>query len=488
MSPSPKAGKGIKRLQTGITGLDEVFGGGVPEGRALLLAGGAGTGKTVFLNSFLYHGITVFGQNGVFVTFEERPADICENVRSFGWDYGRLVRAGKLAFVDVGPDAESLGDVESGAYDLTPLIARVKDAVRRTGARRVAMDSVGNFFGRFSDRAAVRAGMFRLYDALKGAGVTTFVSAEAAGGSHFGVEDYVVDAMVDLTLKAAQQKVGRELVIRKMRGAGYRSGRVEYDISDRGVEVYPKIPVDRGMTAVDFKRRRAFGVPGLDEALSGGLPQGHMCLLSGNTGTGKTLLALHFLAEGLRRGESCVYVAMEEHVEEVRRRARTHGMVFDKYEKGGKLAFITPESLIDIGNDKLLYEIVNAVRRGKVSRLVFDSISSLMSATMSEEDVRQFLVQLSGFCKSLGVTCVLNYLMGESFGAVGGQLLGSTETNVMRLSSVVDAIVVMRYVERDQSIKKVLNVLKVRGSGHSKDLFQYDIDSGGFQMGERFVS
>jgi len=479
---------GVEKILTGIRGFDEVLEGGVPKGRALLITGSTGTGKTVFTNEFLYRGITEHNETGVYVTFEEHPDDIIKNVRNFGWDFDTLIRQKKLVFVDASPDNSSTR--ETGEYDLSALVERIKYAVSKVKAKRIAIDALSMLFSKFSNKEAIREVIYHICDELKILGVTSVITAEKAGDngsalSRYGVEEYVVDGVVELALEPGQQQFLRKMFIKKIRGVGYRSGVAEFDITNRGLEIFPKIVVDRKVSRTDFKNREKLGIKGLDEAMGGGIPQGHMVLISGNTGTGKTLFGLQFIVQGIIDGKSAVYVALDEPVEQVKKTAREFGFDFDEYEKQGKLFFVCP-SLIDISNDKLLYEILNAVNKIGAKRVVLDSISSLKSATMNEESVRQFLIQASGFFKNKGIACVMNYLSGANFGAAKGQLLAALDTNLMRLSPIVDGIIVLLYVERGQRVKRILNILKMRGSWHSNNIFQYEVNKDGIQFGERY--
>jgi len=180
----------ISKLETGIAGFDFVAGGGLPKGRTTLLAGTAGSSKTVFAAEFLGQGILKFKENGVFVTFEESPADICRNMKSLGWDIEKWVNEGKFAFVDASPDPGNQS-VTPGEWDLGALIARIEHAVKKVNANRVAMDSLGAIFTQFSDGAMVRQELFRVGSALKGMNVTSLLTAERTAEygeiSRFGV-------------------------------------------------------------------------------------------------------------------------------------------------------------------------------------------------------------------------------------------------------------------------------------------------------------
>lgn len=480
--------KQLEKLATGISGLDDVLMGGIPKGRSVLVSGQTGTGKTVMLSEFIYRGIALFGQSGIFVTFEEKPEEVIKNVEGFGWDFAAFVRQKKLAFVDVTFSKDIVTEI-GGDFDVSPLIERIKYASRKVRAQRVVIDNINSLFLHFNDRESTRKILYLITDGLKASGMTCMISIEEQGNinsyTFHGIEEFVTDGVIELQIRRGQQQLVRNLFVKKLRGTSFRSGFVDFEISDRGLIVYPKIPEDLLGKKTSFRIRKNTGIKRLDDILGGGIPQGHTILVSGNTGTGKTTLGMEFIRNGIEQGEGAVYVCLEEPVMQVKKTAMGHGWDFGKYEKEGRLVFVTA-NLIDISNDKLLYQILNAVQSVNAKRLVFDSISSLMSGTMNSEQVRQFLLQLANFLKSEGVTSFLNYLSPGNLGASKGQLLGSFQTSEMRLSSVTDGIILLLFVERGQKIKKMLSVLKLRGSRHSKEIYQYEIEKDGLKIGEKF--
>jgi RecA-superfamily ATPases implicated in signal transduction len=365
----------------------------------------------------------------------------------------------------------------------------VKYALKKVKAKRLVIDCLDNLFSRFQNKDAVRQALCQIIAELKDLGVTVLMTAEKSGPeqalSRYGVEEFVADGVIEIALIKGQQQFLRRMFVIKLRGTDFRSGTVEYEITGQGLIVYPKIPVENIFARTDFRVRKGFGIKGLDDILDGGIPQGHMVLISGNTGTGKTMFGMHFLKQGIAEGENAVFVALEEPVEQVIKTALAHGWDFKRYEKEGRINFVTT-NLIDISNDKLLYQIISAVEGSNAKRVVVDSVSSLFSATMGEEQVRQFLLQLSSYFKAKGITCIMNYLTSVSFGATRGQLLSGFSTNEMRLSSLIDGIIMLLYVERGQRIKKLLTVLKMRGSQHSKEIFSFEIEKGGIKMGEKY--
>ncbi|MES9959558.1 MAG: ATPase domain-containing protein [Sedimenticola sp.] len=482
---------GVTKLESGIRGFDELLEGGVPEGRTTLVSAGPGCGKTVLLAEYVYRGVEEFDQPGIFLTFEERPRDIIRNLTNFGWDLEKHTASGKLIFIDASLPEE--GEFVYGRGDwLEPMLARIRYAVEKSGAKRLSVDNLGAVFLRYEgsdDLKLTRERLYRFADRIKELGLTTLVSSERADSiaslSHYSVEEFVSDGLIQLDVQSGTGSDVRTMWVRKMRGCGYRSGKVVFDINHDGIEIYPKIPVNTSVGDTEFSTREGFGIPALDRALGGGIPQGHIMLVAGNTGTGKSTLAMHFVKEGVDNGQPTVWVALEEPVKQVLKTANAHGWDLESSVQNGSLGFVTTP-MFDISADKLLYKTIDAVNQNGARRIVVDSISSLESASMHKESVREFMMQLAGFAKTQGITVILNYLSGDAFGASKEQLLGSMTTNAMRLSSIVDAIILLRYVERDQGVQKLINILKLRGSHHVKDILRYEINQDGFSLGERF--
>ncbi len=357
-----KESRGVKKIPTGIDGFDTMLEGGIPRGRMVLVTGSAGTGKTVLLNEFLYRGITDYGENGVFVTFEESPSDISQNVANFGWDYEQLQREGKLLFVDLSPMRE-LPEEISDDYDLSPIILRIKQAIRKINAQRVVLDSIASLFMQLKDRNKVRNIIYQICRELKEIGVTGMISSEQPDtgniSSGYGVEEFVSDGVIQMRIIPGEQQLIRKMLVTKMRGVGYRSGYVQFAVTSRGLRVFPKIVMQRGVADTDFTERKKMGIPGLDRALDGGIPKGHVVLISGTTGSGKTLSCMQFLEEGIRIGEKGLYVALEEPVQQIIKTGELHGWDLAKNVEKGNLRFVTGD-LIDFSPDEILSDIVNA--------------------------------------------------------------------------------------------------------------------------------
>jgi len=218
----------VVKLSTGIESFDLISKGGLPKNRTTLISGTAGSGKTALAVQFLAAGIRQ-GQAGVLVTFEESVADIRKNMRGFGWDLSAWEQAGQLAVVDASPDPE-IETVESGAFDLGALLARVRHAVNRVKAERVSVDSLGAIYSQFSDQSTVRRELFRIAWALKGMGVTALLTAERTEDygpvARFGVEEFIADNVMILRNVLEGENRRRTIEILKFRGTDHQKGEV----------------------------------------------------------------------------------------------------------------------------------------------------------------------------------------------------------------------------------------------------------------------
>lgn len=479
----------VAKQATGIHGFDVMTKGGIPRGRCLLVAGSSGTGKTVLAGEFLLRGVLEHDQAGVFVTFEERPDDIQRNLRGFGWDFDTLTAEGRIAFVDMSPAPGQVQAIANDGYDLAPIVARIRHAIEKIGAARVAIDSMGTLFDTFGDAGKVRGAIHAVLETLKELDVTAVMTVETLGPDgrlRWGVEDFVSDAIVRLSIEQGEQRARRFIRIGKMRGADFHSGRVEYHIGRDGICVFPRLDEQRKAPRNRLDDRVATGVASLDELLGGGVPRGHSVLLSGNSGTGKSVLGCQFLEHGAAAGEKGLLVTLEEPLNQVVQWAKQFGWDLQSRRKQGEIEFLV-DDIIDLSPEQMLYRVLETVQRSGTRRVVFDSLSAMRSESLDREDVRQFVVQLAQHLKGEGVTSMFTYLASDAFGSGTAQLLGRVDVNEMRLASLVDGIVLLRYTERDQSVRKVLNILKMRGAAHARQIFNYEINGAGIEVGTRFA-
>lgn len=474
MDPAP-----VTKLETGIPGFDLVSQGGIPAGRTTLVTGTAGSAKTVFAAQFLAEGIQKRDDNsGVFITFEEPAREIRRNMLGFGWDIYAWENEDKWAFVDASPEPGQ-ENLLAGDFDLGALLARIENAIQRVAATRVSMDSLGAIFSQFSDSAKVRSELFRIASALKEMGVTTIMTAERTSEygevARYGVEEFVADDVIILRNVLEAERRRRTLEILKFRGTAHQKGEYPFTIiPGRGIEVIP-------LSAIELKQKSSnvritSGSKELDKMCGGGFFRDSIVLVSGATGTGKTLMVTEFIDGGVSRDERCLLFAFEESREQLFRNASGWGVDFEQVERDGKLKVICqyPETA---GLEDHLIAIKAAVNEYGPQRVAVDSLSALERVS-SPKGFREFVIGLTSFIKQKEVVGL--------FTSTTESLLGGTSITEAHISTITDSIILLRYVEMLGEMQRAITVLKMRGSMHDKDIREFKIDGKGMHIGKEF--
>ncbi|MGE0490508.1 MAG: circadian clock protein KaiC [Vulcanimicrobiota bacterium] len=469
--------KCIEKLPTGIPGFDNISEGGLPQGRSTLLCGSTGSAKTTFALQFLAEGIQQFQQSGVMVTFEERPEDIRRNVESFGWDIEQWEREGKFCFVNASYHADHDAAV-TGEYDLGGLLARLEHAVNKVGAKRLVMDSAAAVLMRLKNPAMIRAELFRIVSQLREWGITSLLTQEWPENElqrPSGAEEFVTDNVVVLRNLRSEEKRRRTIEILKFRGTTHHKGEYPFSVlPDRGVMVIPLSSLELTQSSSD--ERVSSGVERLDEMCGGGFFRDSIILVSGATGTGKTLLSTHFLGRAAQQGDKVMVFAFEESREQLLRNARGWGFDFRSLEKKGliKLCCRFPETASL--EDQLLY-MRNEIEDFGPRRIAIDSLSALERVS-SMKGFREFVLALSSFVKERGVPAL--------FTSTTPLLTGATSVTEEHISSLTDTIILLRYVEICGKMRRGLAVLKMRGSAHDKVIHEYTITTHGMRIEQPF--
>ena len=468
----------VGKLPTGIPGFDLIAEGGLPRGRATLVAGTAGSAKTVFATQYLAAGILHHGETGVFVTFEDGVEDIRRNMRGFGWDIEGWERDGKWAFVDASPHPEDSG-VIVGDYDLGGLMARIEHAVRRVGATRVSLDSLNALFVQYREHALLRGELFRITRLLKDMGLTVVFTGERTEEygevSRHGLEEFVADNVVILRNLLMDERRRRTIEILKMRGTTHQRGEFPFTVTtDRGIVVLPlsAIPLTQSSSTV----RITSGNEELDRMCGGGFFRDSVILLSGATGTGKTLSVTQFLAGGVAQDERCLLFAFEESRDQLFRNAAAWGYDFAGMERDGRLKVINTYPHAMAVEDHLL-SMRDAIAAFEPNRVAVDSLSALERVT-SVRSFREFVIGLTSFLKQQEVAGL--------FTSTTASLLGGSSVTEKHISTLTDTIILLRYVETRGQMRRALTVLKMRGSPHDHDIREYTIEGMGMKLGDRF--
>src|ERR1041385_2675301 len=335
----PPVSRALQKAPTGIHGLDEIAGGGLPKGRPTLVSGGAGSGKTMFGLEFLVRGAIEYDEPGVFISFEETIPDLATNAASLGFDLDRLIARRKL-FVDHVHFSRN-GIEETGEYDLDGLFVRIADAVRRVGARRVVLDTIEALFANLPNPGILRAEIRRLFGWLKDQGLTTVITAERDGPgklTRHGIEEFVSDCVILLDHRIHEEISTRRLRIVKYRGSMHGTNEYPCLIDDTGMSVLPISSL--GLDHPAPETRISTGLTRLDGMMGGkGFFRGSSILMSGTSGAGKTSVAAHFVDAACRRGERCLYFAFEESPKQIVRNMRSIGIDLEPWVVKGLLQF-----------------------------------------------------------------------------------------------------------------------------------------------------
>src|SRR5881394_811625 len=336
--PSFKARRELPKCPTGIEGLDEITGGGLPRGRPTLVCGSAGCGKSLMGMEFLVRGVTQFNEPGVLMTFEEPVRDVTQNVASLGFDLDDLVAKKKLVLDHVRVERSEI--METGEFDLGGIFIRLNHAIDSLGAKRVVLDTLESLFGGLSNEAILRAELRRLFEWLKEKGVTAIITGEKGDASltRQGLEEYVSDCVIFLDHRIVDQVSTRRLRVVKYRGSVHGTNEYPFLIDEDGITVLPITSL--GLDHEVSSERISSGVVELDQMLGGpGCFRGSSVLVSGTAGTGKSSLAAHFANAVCGRGERCLYFAFEESPKQIIRNMRGLGIDLEKWVDKGLLKF-----------------------------------------------------------------------------------------------------------------------------------------------------
>jgi circadian clock protein KaiC len=470
--------KGIDKIVTDIPGFDHITIGGLPKYRTTLVSGTAGSAKTVFAAQFLAEGIMKSGKHGVFVTFEEPPTDIRNNMTSLGWDIETWEKEGKWIFVDASVQPGE-APVIVGSYDLGALLARIEYAINTCKADRVSLDSLDAIFNQLPDRASVRRELARIATALKSIKVTAVMTAERSQEygdiSRYGVEEFVADNVIILRNVLDEEKRRRTVEVLKFRGTTHKKGEHPFTVvPGEGLIVIPLSAIELKQKSSDI--RITSGNAELDVMCGGGFFRDSLVLISGATGTGKTLMTSEFIAGGLNAGERALLFAFEESREQLFRNASDFGTDFEEMEKAGKLKVVCdyPEVM---GLEDHLIHMNKVMQDFKPLRIAVDSLSALERVS-SIKGFREFVIGLASSIKELQIAGL--------FTSTTPTLLGWSSITEAHISATTDSIILLRNVEMNGGMRRALTVLKMRGSEHNKDIREFVIDGKGMHIGKPF--
>lgn len=480
-------GRELPKLPSGIPGLDEITGGGLPRARATLVCGGAGCGKTLLGVEFVALGAQLYGEPGAFFAFEESTRELAENVRSLGLDLRSLMRTGLLHLEQVRIEPGEI--VVAGEFTLDALFVRLERAITTIGAKRMVLDSLEGLFGGIDNPGRLRAELGRLIRWLKDRGVTAVITAERGEGTltRHGVEEYVSDCVILLDNRISDQVATRRVRIVKYRGSPHGSNEYPFFIDRSGLSVLP-IFIDRGdysIQSIPFDDRRpasaeriSSGVEGLDEMFGGGgVYRGSSILISGTTGSGKTSLAAHFVRASCAQGEPVLYLSFEEAESQIVRDLASIGVDLEGPIRRGLLRIESVRPTM-WGLERHLVRMQRAVAEVKPRLVVVDPISNI-DTVGARHHARAMLVLLIDGLKARQITAVFTSLSHSD------SLL---EQGSAGISSLMDTWIDLREVELNGERNRIVCIRKARGIAHSNQIREFRMTDTGIQLADLTVS
>lgn len=466
--PSPPAKVIIRQLPTGVRGLDEILGGGLPEFSFNIIAGAPGGGKTTLAHQIVFANATAQKPALYFTVLGEPPLKMLRYQQQYSFfDTAKLNKA--VRFIN-------LSDVVL-EQDLGGVLDRIIQEVQAADPSIVVVDSFRTVARKAiggDGEADLQGFVQRLALFLSSWQATTFLIGEYSTGEvrHNPVFT-VADGIFWLSQNTERNSVVRKLQIMKVRGQESVPGLHTIRIGNDGVQAFSRTQGLAGKKLKTLKRRRlSVGIPELDKMLGGGILEGDSVLVSGPSGTGKSALATQFLAEGLRSGERGIAAIFEERPQGYVARAASFGLDLKTPQAQGllELLYLRP---LDLSVDETLQAILDAVKRTGATRLVIDSLVGFEMALAPgfREDFRESLYRMIAALTGAGVTILTTVEIEDTF--------TSFEFSHYTISFLTDDIIRLRYVEIDGQLRKVIVVVKMRGGNHSKDIREYVINKEG---------
>ena len=465
----------LPKCPTGIQGLDEITGGGLPRGRPTLVCGGAGCGKTLLAAEFLVRGAVQFDEPGVLMAFEETEKELTANVASLGFDLAGLVRRKKIVVDYVHVERSEVQ--ESGEYDLEGLFVRLNHAIDSIGAKRVVLDTLEVLFASLPNEAILRAELRRLFRWLKEKGVTAVITAERGRESmtRHGLEEYVSDCVILLDHRVMDQIATRNLRVVKYRGAMHGTNEFPFLIGDEGLSVLPITSL--GLSHKISSERIGTGIPRLDAMLGGrGFFRGSSILLTGTPGTGKTIVAANFAQAAARRGERVLFFSFEESPNQIIRNMHSIGLRLEPLVKRGLLRIHSARPSL-YGLEMHLATMFKEIAAFQPHVVIMDPITSLMDAGTDSEG-KGMVTRLIDHLKAGQVTSLFTSL------TQGGHALQQSEA---AMSSLMDSWLLLQDMEGNGERNRVLYVLKARGMAHSNQVREFLISDRGIDLVDAYI-
>lgn len=462
--------KTLPKARTGILGLDEITAGGFPAGRPTLICASAGCGKTVLAMEFIVRGIREFGEPGLFISLEESVSSLIANFESLGFDLHGLIDANKLAILHINLSGEP--HLDGGEFSLDALMLRMRAAIDRVGAKRIAVDTLESLFATMPNQRILRWELARLFDWLRDNQLTTVLTAERGDGelTREGLEEYVSDCVLVLDHRITEQTAKRRLRIVKYRGSSHGLDEYPFLITNHGVSVIPVSSVN--LDSKVGKQRVSSGVSDLDQMLNGeGYFKGSTILISGKAGTGKSSLGAAFVHAAASRAERTHYFAFEESESQIVRNMQSIGVDLQPMLNNGTLSIEAYRPTLH-GLEEHLLAITTRVIEVDPACVLLDPVTNFL-AVGNILEVKSMLTRVLDDLKDQGITVMMTALTSGS---------AEPDETIVHVSSLVDTWIALDNTPVGSERRRALYIIKSRGMNHSQSVAGMTLSEHGINL------
>ncbi len=456
------------KVPTGITGLDDITFGGLPFARSSLVSGYAGSGKTVLAFQFILNGIEKYNEPGVFISLEETEEDLRKNMSTFEYDVREMEKNNMLHIETIRIKSSSL--FHSGHFDLSPILLRIEEAIKKVKAKRIAIDTFELIFNEIHNINIFRQELTRLILWLKEKQITAIFTSEqpSVNSSRNVINEFITDCVINLTHAVVENIYTRKLHILKYRGSRHGTNDYPFLINKKGIVILPITTVDiHHISSETFST----GIQGLDKKIdNGGLYVASCTLISGTAGTGKTSIATSICVEMIKKEKRCLFFTFEESAPQLKRNMKSLGFDLQGYEDRGLLKIVSTRPTT-IGIEAHLVSVYKNIEDFEPGLVVFDPISDLVQIGTKKE-VRGMLIRINDYLKNKLTTIIFTALSGSS-----------SPENDLQLSSLVDNWIKLGANLSDNELG--INIVKIRGMGHARKRFLLHFSEKGLKIQEK---
>ena len=470
---SPEVGADIPRARTGVAGLDDILGGGLPTNHLYLLDGEPGTGKTTLALQFLLEGVAK-GERGLYVTLSESAAELKAVASSHGWDLDGI-EIFELSKDDVVDRAEGYTIFHPAEVELQQTVDEVLKVVERHNPVRIAFDSLSEMRLLAREPLRFRRQILALKQFFAGRDCTVILLDDKTapeGDLQLHSLAHGVIVLEHVALEYGSER--RRLQVTKVRGIRFRGGFHDFRILTGGIEVYPRVLQDEPRVDVSGDSLHS-GSAALDTLLGGGLTCGTSTLITGAAGTGKSVLCTQFARAEIKRGKRVLFYLFDERMTTFRLRSAELGMDMDEARESGQLTMTQVEPT-ELSPGEFASQVVRAVENDKCSLVIIDSINGYMQSMPEERLLPIQIHELLSFLSNNGVTCIMTLVQHGIF--------GNPVDEAVEVSYLADTVILMRYFEVSGTVRQAISVVKKRSGDHERMIRECRVQKGGLFVGE----